>query len=158
MVSSLRVSSSSESLTNITQVKDDLNYRLCSPIPQIKSDIRHFIVRMLAVEGNVKDWEGEVWLGWRTGDNLDQETLAQLCEHSAVVQALLHVFFSHGVLVAGGQLLHGGDGALHQVPAVLPLYPPQQEDHAVIHNRSYTADFGPPYLMLKSAIIGTHQN
>ena len=97
MVSSLRVSSSSESLTNITQVKDDLNYRLCSPIPQIKSDIRHFIVRMLAVEGNVKDWEGEVWLGWRTGDNLDQETLAQLCEHSAVVQALLHVFFSQGV-------------------------------------------------------------
>ena len=63
VVSSLHVLSSSESLTYITQVKEDLNYKVCSPKPQVKPDIRHFLVKMLAVEGNVKDWEEEVWLG-----------------------------------------------------------------------------------------------
>ena len=61
----------------------------------------------------------------------DQETLAHLYKHLAVVQALIHILFSHGVLVAGGQLLHGGDCPLLQAPSVLPLYPPQQGDHAV---------------------------
>jgi hypothetical protein len=48
---------------------------------------------LAAEEDSVKDGEGEVWLGWRTEDNLDQETLGQFCKHSAVVQALLHVLF-----------------------------------------------------------------
>ena len=96
-VLSLRVWSSLYSLTeNVTQVEDDPSCRntRCSPVPQVESDIRHLIVWMLAAEeDSVKDGEGEVWLGWRTEDNLDQETLGQFCKHSAVVQALLHVLF-----------------------------------------------------------------